>query len=68
MSTIVWTTLITAVAAVTGSLGVVLIKGHYDDRIDVRKAEETRAAEVRKAKETSVAEVSGGGGKPTRSS
>lgn len=59
MSTIVWTTLITAVAAVTGSLGVVLIKGHYDDRIDVRKAEETRAAEVRKAKETSVAEVSG---------
>lgn len=46
MSTIVWTTLITATAAVTGSLGAVWIKGHFDDRTEVRKAKETSVAEV----------------------
>jgi hypothetical protein len=46
MSTIVWTTLITAAAAVTGSLGAVWIKGHFDDRTEERKAKETSVAEV----------------------
>jgi hypothetical protein len=46
MTAIVWTTLITAAAAVTGSLGAVWIKGHFDDRTEVRKAKETSVAEV----------------------
>ena len=37
MSTTVWTTLITAVATVTAALGAVWIKGHYDDRTQVRR-------------------------------
>jgi hypothetical protein len=44
MSDIVWTTLITAVATVTASLGAVWIKGHYDDRAEARQAEESRSA------------------------
>lgn len=44
MSPIVWTTLITAVATVTGSLGAVWIKGHYDDRAQARQAEQARTA------------------------
>jgi hypothetical protein len=39
----VWTTLITAVATVSGSLGGVWIKGHYDDRTQARQAEQNRA-------------------------
>ncbi len=44
MSTIVWTTLITAVATVTAALGAVWIKGHYDDRTQVRQAQESHSA------------------------
>ena len=44
MSAIVWTTLITAVATVTASLGAVWIKGHYDDRAQARQATGSRAA------------------------
>lgn len=44
MSDIVWTTLITAVATVTASLGAVWFKGHYDDRTQARQAEERRSA------------------------
>jgi hypothetical protein len=44
MSTIVWTTLITAVATVTAALGAVWIKGHYDDRTQVRQAQESLSA------------------------
>ena len=44
MSTTVWTTLITAVATVTAALGAVWIKGHYDDRTQVRQAQESRSA------------------------
>jgi len=42
MSAIVWTTLITAVATVTASLGAVWIKGLIDDRAQARQAEEAR--------------------------
>jgi hypothetical protein len=41
MNAIVWTTLITAVATVSASLGAVWIKGHYDDRAQARQAEQT---------------------------
>ena len=44
MSTIVWTTLITAVATVSASLGAVWIKSHFDDRSQARQAAETRTA------------------------
>jgi hypothetical protein len=40
MSTIVWTTLITAVATVTGSLGAIWLKGLYDDKTQARQAED----------------------------
>jgi hypothetical protein len=40
MNTVAWTTLITAVATVSASLGAVWIKGHYDDRAQARQAEE----------------------------
>jgi hypothetical protein len=43
MSTIVWTTLITAVATVSASLGAVWIKGHFDDRTQARQADHNRA-------------------------
>jgi hypothetical protein len=42
MSAIVWTTLITAVATVSASLGAVWIKGHYDDRAQARQAQQNR--------------------------
>ena len=42
MSTIVLTTLITAVATVTASHGAVWIKSHYDDRAQGRQAEQNR--------------------------
>lgn len=54
MSTIVWTTLITAVATVTGSLGAVWIKGLIDDRAQARQAEEAR----RQAEQASAAAAS----------
>jgi hypothetical protein len=38
MTAIVWTTLITAVATVTASLGAVWIKSSYDDRAQARQA------------------------------
>lgn len=44
MSTIVWTTLITAVATVTGSLGAIWLKGLYDDRAQAWQAEQSRSA------------------------
>jgi hypothetical protein len=43
MTAIVWTTLITAVATVTASLGAVWIKSSYDDRAQARQAEQTAA-------------------------
>ena len=43
MSTIVLTTLITAVATVSAALGAVWIKGHYDDRAQARQAVQNRA-------------------------
>ena len=43
MNAIVWTTLITAVATVSASLGAVWIKDHYDDRAQARQAERTAA-------------------------
>jgi hypothetical protein len=43
MNAIVWTTLITAVATVSASLGAVWIKSHYDDRAQARQAEQTAA-------------------------
>jgi hypothetical protein len=46
MNTVVWTTLITAVATVTGSLGTVCIKVISDDRAEVSKAKDARAAEA----------------------
>jgi hypothetical protein len=42
MSTIVWTTLITAVATVTASLGAVWITGLIDDRKQSRQAKEAQ--------------------------
>jgi hypothetical protein len=44
MTAIVWTTLITAVATATGSLGAVWLKGLYDDRAQARQAEQSRSA------------------------
>jgi hypothetical protein len=44
MSAIVWTTLITATATVTGSLGGIWLKGLLDDRAQGRQAEESRSA------------------------
>jgi hypothetical protein len=44
MSAIVWTTLITAIATVTGSLGAVWIKIRYDDRAQARQAEQNSAS------------------------
>lgn len=44
MSTIVWTTLITAAATVTGSLGGIWIKARYDNQAQARQAEQSRAA------------------------
>jgi len=43
MNAIVWTTLITAVATVSASLGAVWIKSHYDEREQARQAEDTAA-------------------------
>jgi hypothetical protein len=43
MNAIVWTTLITAVATVSGSLGAVWIKGHYDNLAQARQAEQAAA-------------------------
>ena len=39
-----WTTLITAVATVTASLGAIWLKGRYDDRAQARQAADARAA------------------------
>jgi len=44
MTAIVWTTLITAGATVSAALGAVWIKGHYDDRAQIRQAEQNRTA------------------------
>ncbi len=44
MTTVVWTTLITAVATVTASLGAIWLKGRYDDRAQARQAADARAA------------------------
>jgi hypothetical protein len=44
VSTILWTTLITAVATVSASLDAVWIKGHFDDLAEVRRAKEARVA------------------------
>ena len=44
MSTIVWTTLITAVSTVTASLGTVWIKGLIDNRAQALQAEQASAA------------------------
>ena len=41
MNAIVWTTLITGLATVSGSLGAVWIKTHYDERAQARQARET---------------------------
>lgn len=46
MNAIVWTTLITAVATVSGSLGAVWIKGHYDNLAQARQAEQAAADSV----------------------
>jgi len=43
MSTIVWTTLITAAATVSAALGAVWIKSEYDDRSQARQAVQNRA-------------------------
>jgi hypothetical protein len=43
MSAIVWTTLITAVATISASLGAVWIKSHYDDRAQARQAQQNRS-------------------------
>jgi hypothetical protein len=43
MTAIVWTTLITAVATVSASLGAVWIKSRYDDRTQARQATEAGA-------------------------
>jgi hypothetical protein len=44
MSTIVWTTLITAVATLAGSLGGIWLKGIFDDKAQARQAEQSRSA------------------------
>jgi hypothetical protein len=43
MNTVVWTTLITATATVTASLGAVWIKSHFDDRTQARQTKQNRA-------------------------
>jgi hypothetical protein len=57
MSTVVWTTLITAAATVAAALGAVWTRGHFDDRAEARKAREASLAEVSERRRNAYASL-----------